>query len=130
MLFDTGPAIGDSNASDRIILPYLKARGIEQLEMVAVSHGDSDHSGGLGTLLERMPVGSVLTSMKSSTVDSSAQLCVAGQSWWWDGVRFDVLYPDKYDYFYENKTNGLSCVIKVSSRNYTLLLTGDIEHDA
>jgi competence protein ComEC len=54
--------------------------------------------------------------------------CVAGQSWQWDGVRFDVLHPLEEDYGPKRKPNALSCVLRVRSQGGgRLLLTGDIE---
>ncbi len=127
LLFDTGPAFGQSNAADRVIIPYLKARGIESLDRVIVSHADSDHSGGFDALMENIPVGDVLSSMTSHTANVSIHPCLAGDSWEWDGIRFSILHPSHQEYTYFNKTNDLSCVVKVSSKNKSLLLTGDIE---
>lgn len=46
-LYDTGPRYSaDSDAGLRVILPYLRWRGIESLDGMVVSHLDSDHSGG------------------------------------------------------------------------------------
>ena len=50
-----------------------------------------------------------------------------GQNWEWEGVRFEMLHPSSDDYLDENnKTNELSCVLKVSTSKYSVLLTGDI----
>ena len=55
--------------------------------------------------------------------------CQAGQSWTWDGVRFDVLRPQADDYrsAAKLKSNALSCVVRVSGGGRSALLTGDIE---
>jgi competence protein ComEC len=54
--------------------------------------------------------------------------CISGQSWTWDGVRFDVLHPDPVSYTNAAlKTNDRSCVIKVTASTMSVLLTGDIE---
>ena len=127
MLFDTGPAFGQSNAADRVIMPYLKSRGIESLDKVVVSHADMDHSGGLDTLLENMPVDEVVSSMVSYSGRLPVHPCLAGDRWEWDGIHFTVLHPNAADYTYDKKTNELSCVVKVDSNNGSLLLTGDIE---
>lgn len=130
LLFDTGPAFGQSNAADRVIMPYLKSRGIESLDKVVVSHADSDHSGGLDTLLGNIPIGEVVTSMTSYTGKTPVQACLAGNGWTWDGIHFSVFHPTRKYYSSDNKTNDLSCVIKVDSNHGSLLLTGDIEEQS
>ncbi len=130
LLFDAGPAYGQSNAADRVIIPYLKYRGIGSLDKVVVSHADSDHSGGLDALLENIPVGEVVSSMTSHSDRSPVLPCLAGAHWEWDGIHFTMLHPNAVDYTYDKKTNELSCVIKVDSHNGSLLLTGDIEEES
>jgi competence protein ComEC len=54
--------------------------------------------------------------------------CYAGQSWEWDGVRFDMLHPELSSYQNEKlKTNARGCVLKITSPNGTVLLPADIE---
>ena len=61
------------------------------------------------------------------------QRCERGQSWVWDGVRFEVLHPSAADYERKLKPNALSCVLRVSApREHAVmqvaaLLAGDIE---
>jgi len=49
---------------------------------------------------------------------------LAGQSWQWDGVLFSMLHPQDND---SGSENNLSCVLRISSRYGSVLLTGDIE---
>jgi competence protein ComEC len=74
--------------------------------------------------------------MTSSLPDGNALLaqgpahsrCRAGQSWQWDGVRFDMLHPLAEDFAQPHKPNAVSCVLRVQSKGgRSLLLTGDIE---
>jgi competence protein ComEC len=57
------------------------------------------------------------------------QRCEAGQSWQWDGVRFDVLHPQAADYARADaKPNTMSCVLAVTdAKGRRVLLTGDLE---
>jgi competence protein ComEC len=58
-------------------------------------------------------------------------MCYTGQQWVWDGVLFEVLYPNQGSYQAPDiKDNNRSCVIKVTSRYGSMLLTGDIEKAA
>lgn len=133
MLFDTGPVYStDSDAGDRVLLPYLKSRGIDSLDMVVVSHVDNDHSGGLLSLVRKLPVTKIYSSIAPDSLlaktVSKNHPCIEGQHWEWEGVRFDMLHPSSDDYLSgENKTNELSCVLKVSTSKNSILLTGDIE---
>jgi competence protein ComEC len=57
-----------------------------------------------------------------------SDLCVAGQSWHWDGVEFTLLHPDVN--FPDAKQNNRSCVLKIANQYHSLLLTADIERPA
>jgi len=134
MLYDTGPQYNqEKNAGSSIVLPYLRSQGITSLDSMVVSHDDNDHSGGAAALLNAMPVSTLLSSypLSASQLISAQQKCYAGQSWVWDGVHFEVLYPDADSYLdTEEKDNNRSCVIKVTSQYGAILLTGDIESSA
>jgi competence protein ComEC len=60
--------------------------------------------------------------------------CEAGMRWRWDGVDFAVLHPAAAIYAEEReagkrarKENDRSCVVKVTTRSASALLTGDAE---
>lgn len=133
LLYDTGPGINlDANSGTRILLPYFQTRGIQELDMLMISHADSDHSGGAQSVLSQMRVKALSSSLVADhpLMMGAAQVnrCVAGQSWEWDGVRFEVLHPVPEIYLSKKwKTNALSCTLKVSAAAHTLLLAGDIE---
>lgn len=61
-LVDTGPRSHVSDAGRRVLLPVLQHWGIRTLDAVVITHPDSDHLGGLPTLLREVDVRSVLTS--------------------------------------------------------------------
>jgi competence protein ComEC len=137
LVYDTGPRWTEtSDAGSRIIAPYLRAMGAAHVHGLVVSHLDIDHSGGARSLLETVPVSWLLTSIEPDTeVAKTAAArnvntlrCIAGQSWRWDGVRFEVLHPTSENYLDETrKTNDRSCVIKISNGRVSALLTADIE---
>lgn len=135
LLYDSGPYYAPgSDAGKRVILPYLQARGIDALDMVVISHADNDHSGGALSILERIKVTQVLSSLSSThpiaMSASDHRGCHAGQSWQWDGVQFDMLFPPAgMDEVVaaKQKTNGRSCTLKISNGAHSILLPGDIE---
>lgn len=133
LLYDTGPVYSpDSDGGSRVILPYLKARGIRQLDGVVVSHSDTDHAGGALSLLEEIEVGWVSSSLAADSQIARAVVahrrCEAGQAWDWDGMRFEMLYPTPESY--ENphlKPNSRSCTLKITHGGHAILLPGDVE---
>lgn len=133
LMYDSGPAFsGDSDGGSRVLLPYLRARGIDSLDMLVISHSDQDHSGGARSLWDGVHVGWLSSSLpaKHSLLSVSPQhiACRAGQAWEWDGVRFEMLHPAKALLNDETlRPNARSCTLKVSYHERTVLLTGDIE---
>jgi len=135
LLYDTGPAYSpESNAGNRIILPYLRARGIGALDGVIVSHSDADHSGGALTVLDGIGTGWVLSSLPPQHAIAQAARqhvqCAAGQNWDWDGVRFEILHPLPASYADSSlKPNARGCTLKITAGGHSMLLAGDIEAD-
>lgn len=133
LLYDTGPAYTpESNGANRVILPYLKARGIGRLDGVIVSHSDIDHAGGGRTLLDAVKVGWVASSLwYDHPIVTSAPhhvRCSAGQEWTWDGVRFEMLHPTVASYDDPGlKPNARGCVLRITAGDDAILLAGDIE---
>ena len=122
LVYDTGPKFrSGSDTGGEVVIPYLVSQGIGVPDLTVVSHGDSDHSGGLASLRAAYPDMPVL----SGAVDRfrGAMDCVRGQHWQWDGVDFQVLYPDADA---PASGNDASCVLKVSGVGGSALLTGDI----
>ena len=126
LLFDTGPAYQGSDAGQRIIAPRLWAMGIRSLDGLIVSHSDSDHSGGAASIAAAFQPA---WSLYGQPLAGSGQTrCAAGQTWQWDGVRFEVLHPPAH--WAENayfSANDRSCVVRVESPLGSLLLLADIE---
>ena len=133
LLYDTGPVYSpESDSGSRVILPYLKSRGIAALDAMIVSHSDTDHAGGALSVLGEIPVGWVSSSLapEHAIVGAARQhrRCLAGQSWTWDGVLFEMLHPVQAIYDSERwKPNAHSCTVKVSAGGVSMLLAGDIE---
>lgn len=124
LVYDPGPLYSaESDAGQRIVVPHLRALGITTLDMLMVTHRDSDHAGGGASLRSAVAVRRWLSSIDGD----GGERCRAGQSWEWDGVRFSVLHPAAADYGSEQKSNNLSCVLLVAVGGRRLLLTSDIE---
>ena len=76
-------------------------------------------------LAAALPPGRVLAGQPESLPELglSGEGCRPGQSWVWDGVRFDVLGPP--DTAPANDENARSCILRVAGPRHALLLSGD-----
>lgn len=130
-LYDTGPRhTRETDAGERIVLPWLRARGIARLDGLVVSHLDGDHSGGAASILRGLPVGRVLSSVPGDSAAlagaGTVERCEAGQRWSQGDLDFEVMHPRATDYAAGLGTNALSCVLAIRAGNWRLLLTGDL----
>jgi competence protein ComEC len=133
LLYDTGPSYGgDANAGSRVIVPYLRSRGVKGLDGVIVSHGDADHAGGAAAVLANVETRWLLSSLPGRHPVALAarrhRHCEAGQRWEWDGIRFEMLHPAAASHADPAlKTNARSCTLRIVAPGGTVLLPGDIE---
>ncbi|SEK16242.1 competence protein ComEC [Variovorax sp. OK212] len=130
LLYDTGPRYNlESDAGHRVLVPLLRALG-ERLDLLVLSHRDTDHTGGAPAVLAMQPQAALLSSIETShplQAVRPARRCEAGQRWSWDGVHFEVLHPFDADYRNLTKPNAVSCVLRIGNGRATALLAGDIE---
>lgn len=132
LLFDAGPQYAPGvDAGERVLLPLLRGLGLRRLDVLLLSHRDQDHVGGAAALLAGVEVGQLLSSLEPGHAllgrAGEARRCERGQTWTWDGVRFELLHPEPADYARALKPNALSCVLRVSAGAHSVLLTGDIQ---
>ena len=125
LVYDTGG--GDpvgSNMANSVVLPFLRSRGIAELDTLVISHPDTDHSAGATTLLGVMPVGRLRYGDRLPGVPGG-QYCVSGEAWRWPGgPSFQFLSPALEPHL---GSNDRSCVLQIQVDSYRLLLLGDIE---
>ena len=126
LLYDAGPLYRSGfDAGGEIVVPLLQRRPKPGLDMLIIGHADADHAGGARAVLGAFPTASVLHGPDVTGFDGAA--CQAGMRWEWDGVSFAVLHPaDDFPVL----GNESSCVLKVSTGQHVLLITGDIERYA
>ncbi len=130
LLYDAGPRFSiDSDAGHRVLIPLLRLTD-ESVDTIVLSHRDSDHSGGIKSVLAMHPSANFISSIEGAHELQAlrrAQRCVAGQAWQWDGVDFAVLHPSAADYESPQRSNAMSCVLRISTPQASVLLVGDIE---
>lgn len=132
LVYDTGAQFRTGfNFGAAVVVPFLRGEGVHEIDTLLVSHRDTDHAGGAFSVLESLAVTQILTSAPHYFADySNVVACQAGQRWQWDGVVFEILHPEPDCV---GNRNDCSCVLRVSTGEQQLLLTGDIgtevEHD-
>ena len=63
VLIDAGGSpFSDDDVGERVVLRALRALDVDELELVVATHPDADHVEGLFTVLERLPVATLVTS--------------------------------------------------------------------
>ncbi|MBI1388973.1 MAG: DNA internalization-related competence protein ComEC/Rec2 [bacterium] len=138
LLMDGGPAPNSRYEDRRTNLEtYLLARGIGRIDVMALSHPQSDHIGALPRITGDLKVGMILEGSQEADTESYRRFTEAaarrgvkrtavqrGDRFTLDGVEFFVLNPPP-DATGED-VNEASIVMWVRYRDFDLLLTGDI----
>lgn len=125
VIYDTGVVFrGGGSIAEAVVLPFLRSRGIGNVDRLIVSHADIDHSGGVPAILAQTPVRQTLLGEPLRYAVGKAEFCRAGQNWQADGVDFRFLYPPPAS---RQSGNNASCVLRIAVGEHSLLLTGDIE---
>ncbi len=138
-----GFATGLPDTGTRVVLPLLRARNIERLDLLVLSHPHPDHMMGLVSVSAELDVGEVwipgvspqrqgplrtiLENAKKhgATVRTAADLC--GQRSW-GGTRLRILAPCT-DEVRRLDANNASFVLWIGHGERSALLTGDIEKE-
>lgn len=130
LVYDAGPGYSrEADAGQRVLVPLLRALG-ERVDLLVLSHRDSDHTGGAGAVLRMQPQAQLLATLEPAHplhALRAAQACEAGRTWEWDGVRFEILHPPAGPPAGNMRPNARSCVLRVGNGRMHALLAGDIE---
>ena len=126
LVFDTGPRWRGGGEAARVsLLPYLRARGIRQVDLLVVSHEDQDHSGGANLISRTLRVSRTMKAPDSLPATDTS--CLRGRAWQWDGISFRVLHPP---IAFEGSDNDRSCALAVAGPGGSALLLADPEASA
>ena len=134
MVYDTGPKFSSSfNAGEAVVATFLRDNGINEIDVLMVSHGDKDHAGGLEGLLSQFHAKRMIVNQTTGYSHENLEACRAGMQWKWKSVMFKVLSPAENlpdDNIGNLSKNNSSCVLRVQHKSGSLLLSGDIERKA
>ncbi|MCY1270650.1 DNA internalization-related competence protein ComEC/Rec2 [compost metagenome] len=120
-LYDAGPRSGDFDLGERVVVPELRGLGITQLDMLMLSHADSDHAGGAQAVVAAVPAARVVSGEPERLPRALAAGPCRDEEWQVDGVHFSSWHwPAARD------SNERSCVLRVEAAGESILLTGDM----
>jgi competence protein ComEC len=134
LVYDVGFGRDGFNASDAVIVPFLKSRHIRSVDHLIVSHKDTDHSGGLKSLLESAyaprhlvipeSLDHVMINAEGLGQSADVSRCNKDQRFLWGEVEVHYLWPKEEHK--ELSSNDSSCVVFLEYQGVSILLTGDV----
>ena len=145
ILIDGGGSSDSSfDIGEKVLVPYLLSHNTKTIDYIIVSHFDTDHVGGLFTIMKELKVKNVIVSkqvedsenyqkFKEIVKEKNIKVIVVGKS---DilkidkNVYFEILWPNNSKLINENVLNNNSIVCKLHYNNFSMFFTGDIEEIA
>jgi len=127
----------DFDVGERILLPYLRYRGVKRIDVMILTHHNTDHMEGLIAVLNKLKVGLVIDNGKmnddfSKLVEGKEieyKVVREGQALdFGEGIIAYVLNPGK-EMLSNSVSNNNSVVLKLIYGDMEFLFTGDIERE-
>lgn len=131
------------DVGEKTLLPYLLKKKIHKLDYVIISHFDSDHVGGILTILEELNVKQVLIPKQVEYSENynkfldiikkrniKVKIVGEGNTINLDkNTYLDILWPEEKQ-ITDNVLNNNSMIVRLCYKNFKMLFTGDIEEIA
>ena len=127
LVYDSGPRFSERfSAGEAIVLPELARLGVRRLDLLMLSHGDSDHAGAAADIVGGIPTARIASGTPQQITGVGAVgSCVDQTEWTWDRVRFRQFHPAGE--LTMAGDNDRSCVLEIRADGGSVLLTGDVE---
>jgi competence protein ComEC len=123
MVYDTGA--GDPagpNMASAVIVPFLQSRGVRNIDLLVLSHGDRDHASGVYTLHDNFVIHRTWYGEALFPGVSNQQSCRRGQRLELGLLKLEILHPSG-----SGEGNQQSCVLFLEQQGFRVLVPGDIE---
>ena len=131
------------DVGEKTLLPYLLKKKIHKLDYVIISHFDSDHVGGILTILEELNVKQVLIPKQVEYSENynkfldiikkrNIKVKIVGEGNTINidkNTYLDILWPEEKQ-IKDNVLNNNSLIVRLCYKNFKMLFTGDIEEIA
>ena len=125
-------------------MPYILDRGYTKIDMIVVSHFDTDHMNALCQIMKNLKVKNVIIwkqfedsenlqeflkivkekNVKVNVVEAGDKISIE------KNLYFHVLWPNSSNIITEKILNNNALVCKLYYKNFSMLFTGDIEEVA
>lgn len=116
-LIDTGGSYDEKTFSigQNVVIPYLRQKGIKQLDHVVLSHLDQDHSGAFPFIAQAFPIKQVISNqLWAEKVKEPFTYCHQGQKWQYPQLDIEILWPKENDLnLVTTNQNEFSCVVYI-----------------
>lgn len=127
---------------EAVVSPFLWAKGYSRIDYILTTHADADHIQGLSDVAENFSVRAAIFGRTPPKDAEYAQLNAVlekreiesltvsrGDVLDFDGVKIEVLYPNRDADENAPSDNNHSLVLRIVYGNRRFLLTGDIERE-
>lgn len=133
LIFDAGGVREKMfDVGGRVVVPYLKHENIREVDKIFLTHVHDDHSGGVGSVIKKIPVGEIITAGESKSEYASVfgiaeeylpplRAGHAGEIFNVDGVQVEILFAPNV-----GSGNEVSNVYRIRYGAVSFLITGDL----
>lgn len=128
-----------NNMAERTVIPFILDKGYKKIDLMILSHLDSDHAGGVETIIESLDVKQIVIGENSIDTDRFLEiervcnqndvpitLVDEGDKFNIEDVKFNILSP--FNELNESENNN-SIVLMLTYNDKKALFMGDMEVD-